>query len=236
MTHGMDPAIAASRIRKLASTLRSLASGARTPSEAQTLVDLADEADGLAAVARPPRGHQFTASAQVLLHRDDLARNAFSAPKRGGIDVPEAYRGLEPALVAELSLVRTDLDALSPIVVDLLMAQGYFLTDFSTKLSMPELVFPDQTHHEWYDDHWAPGWHIAHGAIARANANRVAIIASIERESRRIGLLGGVPQARERWRYRAVLALVASPAIIAALTILATFALGVGSIVQWVVR
>src|SRR5439155_8604579 len=92
MTHGVDPAAVASRATTLAADLRRLASGAYTSPEAQVLVNLADEADALTAVARPPRGHQFTASAQILLHRDDLARNVFSAPERGGIDVPERYR------------------------------------------------------------------------------------------------------------------------------------------------
>jgi hypothetical protein len=143
---------------------------------------------------------------------------------------------LDPILVAELSRVRTDLDALDPVVLDLLIAQGYFLTDFFIKLTMPDLVFPVRDLREWYTDDLAPAWESAHESVAAANTNRSAVTAHLARESRRVGLLGSVPRARERWLYRIVFALVASPLVIVALALLAMLAVGARTLVEWVVR
>lgn len=113
-----------------AADLRALAQDPATPSGvAKALAEIAGRIEGIAAVGMPPRGHQFTASEQLLLHRHDLARNSFRDPSRGVVDVPADCRGLTSALVDELSRVRTDLDALEPPAVELLMPQGYFLTE-----------------------------------------------------------------------------------------------------------
>jgi hypothetical protein len=234
MTHGMHPADVAAEATALAANLRRLAASAAVAPEVRTqLVGLAEQADALAAVGVPPRGHQFVASAQLLLHRDDLGRNAFRAPERGGIDVPEHYRGLEPTLVAELSRVRTDLDALEPDIVDLLTAQGYFLADFFMKLTMPDLVFPVDGPREWYDAPLTPRWTSAHESVAAANANRAAAAARLEAAGKRVGLLGRVPVTRDRWWYRTVLFLVATPVMLLAFGLLAAFAVGTRTIAGW---
>jgi len=172
----------------------------------------------------PPRGAQFRASAQILLHHTDLAENAFAGPAHGGYDIPPKYRGLDASLVEELSRVRTDLDALEPRVIDLLVAQGYFLTDFMAKLTMPDLVFTDNGPRAWYQPGLEPGWEPAYGAVQSANANRVAVEAELEAASKRRLLMGRVPTAARRWRYRSNLALVGA----------LTFAI-VGPIAGWLI-
>lgn len=210
MTHGVHPTDAARRLQALADSLRAVAADGELPGAIRAaLVDGAVEAETLAAVGTPPRGSQFTASAQVLLHRTDLAENAFALPARGGRDVPAEYRGLDMSLVEELARVRTDLDALEPRVVDLLVAQGYFLTDFMAKLTMPDVVFAGHASREWYGAGLEPSWQPAHAAVQEANANRAAVVAELAGAAKRVLFIGRVPTARHRWRYRANLGLIA---------------------------
>lgn len=214
MTHGVHPTDAARRLSILAQSLRVAATGTDVPDALRTvLADGATEAETVAAVGMPPRGPQFIASAQMLLHHTELAENAFASPARGSYDVPSKYRGLEASLVAELSRVRTDLDALEPLVFGLLVAQGYFLTDFYVKLTMPELVFDDRSSQSWYAPGVAPEWAPAHQAVQSANANRTTVCAELEAAAKRLVLIGRVPLARHRWRYRINLTLVGVPVL-----------------------
>lgn len=209
MTHGVDPTDTARRLQILAESLRTAAEDRDVPATVRTLLTQgATEAEELAKVGTPPRGRQFTASAQVLLHRTDLAENAFALPARGGHNVPEAYRGLDASLVESLARVRTDLDALEPLVVDLLVAQGYFVADFMVKLTMADIVFAGHASQEWYAQGMEPKWQPAHAAVQMANANRTMVAAQLESAGKRAVLIGRVPTARDRWRYRANLALI----------------------------
>jgi predicted acylesterase/phospholipase RssA len=221
MTHGVEPNEAAQRLKTLANSLRA-ASAVELPELTRAaLVEGALEAEALAAVGTPPRGMQFLASAQVLLHRTDLADNAFAVPGRGNEDVPARYRGLDSSLVEELSRVRTDLDALEPLVFDLLVAQGYFLTDFMMKLTMPDLVFAPDTDGSWYASGLAPEWRFAHEAVQSANSNQATVAIDLKAGAVRVLPVGRV---RSRWlqnRCRLSFALVAVP-------VLAIFALMIG--------
>jgi hypothetical protein len=209
MTHAVDPGDAMRRLQSLAASLRAVSSGGGLSDNARAaLADGAAEAEALAAVGMPPRGGQFTASAQVLLHRTDLAENAFALPARGGYDVPARYRGLDVSLVEELARVRTDFDALEPHVVDLLVAQGYFLTDFMTKLTMPDLVFEGHASRDWYGAGLQPSWQPAHDAVQEANANGAAVVAELAAAAKRDLFIGRVRASGHRWRYRANLTLI----------------------------
>ena len=202
MTHGVDPADAATRLNELAAELRHASHNEGLPADVRTvLTRSADEATALATVGAPPRGPQFRASAQILLHRDDLAENVFAAPSKGGHDVPARYRGLDSAVVAELSRVRTDLDALEPRIVDLLIAQGYFLADFMVKLTMPDLVFREGTGLRWYDAGLTPEWEWAHAAVESTITERTAILAELRTASIRM-----LPIGRVRMRHLGVIA------------------------------
>lgn len=161
MTHRADPRQTRTRLLALADQLAASADVAVRASSA----DLRN----LAAVGWPPRGHQYTASAPILLHRTDLAANRF-ATFDPPLDVLPEHRGLSADLADALSRIRTDLDAYHPTVVDLLIAQAYFLTDAHLRLAMPDLVNDDSSRWEW-----------AVQTITRANANQAAtadIIAS----------------------------------------------------------
>ena len=220
MTHGVHPGTAAQRLKVLADSLRATANAPELPNAVRSvLADGADEAEAIAAVGMPPRGPQFTASAQVLLQRVDLADNAFASTERGGLDVPMEYRGLEAPLAAELSRVRTDLDALEPVVFDLLMAQGYFLTDFLVKLTMPELVFEDRTSRAWYATGVRPDWARAHAAVQAANANGAHSADLLRSAAHRVMPIGRVPNATALWVYWANFVLLAAPVAVVLLAI-----------------
>jgi predicted acylesterase/phospholipase RssA len=217
ITHGVHPAEARTAATTLAARLRAIA-GAGLLGEGGLPVEIRDELESLAAdaeriaqVGMPPRGQQFVASAQILLHRTDVARNRFGEPGQAGINVPVEYRGLDEALVHELSRVRTDLDALEAPVVELLMAQGYFLTDLFVKLTMPEVITPPvmggMVAGEWYAAGVAPGWERAHAAVHTATANHRETVRVLEAASVRQGVLGRVPDPRERRRYQGTLVL-----------------------------
>lgn len=236
MTHGVAPGDAARRLKALATTLRESASPGLPDAARAALEQGALEAEALAAVGMPPRGPQFTASAQVLLHRSDLAENAFAAQDRGGFDVPARYRGLNAALVAELSRVRTDLDALEPLVVDLLIAQGYYLADFMVKFAMGDIVRAARTEAGWYGPRLAPDWEPARRAVESANANQDSTALQLRQAAERKLLIGREPCARRRWGYRANLALVGSP-ILAVVGLAVTWlTYGAGRVIWWLLR
>jgi hypothetical protein len=212
MTHAVEPKAAAREAADIAGELRAMAGTEGVPSGTRDrLEQLALRAGALAAVGMPPRGPQFAASAQILLHRDALARNEHAAPNRGGLDVPAPYRGVEKPIVDELSRVRTDLDALEPVVLDLLIAQGYFLCDFQLKLSMPDIVFADDPNGERYSGVMEPRWDVARGAVESANANQAAVCAQLSAAGTGGSILGRVPDRALRWRYRAIACVAALP-------------------------
>lgn len=222
LTHGTHPETAAREAEALASDLRVLASDPTlSPTAGPRLATLAARAQAVAAVGTPSRGHQFTASAQVLLHRTELAKNKFRGVDGGAVDVPAEYRGLPPDLVVALSRVRTDLDALEPEVLDLLIAQGYFLTDALIKLSMPDLLALPASQRDWYAAPWAPAWAFAHDTIAAAHRDVGATIKILERAGSRQGVLGRVHAPHERRKYIAVLALTGAVATLGGLALLA---------------
>lgn len=215
MTHGVHPKAAADAMGAVAQQLRIRAADPATePPDAAAFQALAERVETLMTVGTPPRGHQFTASAQVLLHRRDLAKGGFP-----GFDVPQEFRGLAPALVAELSRVRTDLDALDPKVLDLLIAQGYFLADCFAKLTMPDLLTTDGGE-GWYSDTWMPRWEPARAAVATANANAAATADLLRAAARRGGLVGRTPRRLRRWWLRSVGAAMVLSAISALLAVL----------------
>jgi predicted acylesterase/phospholipase RssA len=231
MTHGVRPDDVTRQARALAGELRALA-GADSVNDAirADVEGLANRAEALAAVGYPPRGHQFTASAQILLHRLDLARDSF-AGRPEGIHVPTEYRGVDEALVAELSRVRTDVDALEPEIVTLLMAQGYYLTDFYVKLTMPEIVFGTEGS-AWYEEGVAPTWSVAQAAVTVANSNQASTASRLRASARRAGVIGRTPAPREARRYAASLLLVGIAAIGVLLTALAVCAWGVCALLR----
>lgn len=236
MTHGVDPSEAARRLTTLAESLRLAAADDEAHGALRAaLIEGAHEAEEIAAVGMPPRGGQFIASAQVLLHRTDLAENAFAAPARGGFDVPAQFRGLDLSLVEALSRVRTDLDALEPRVVDLLVAQGYFVTDFMAKLTMPDLVFGGRSSRDWYDAALQPQWQPAHDAVQAANANHGAVLSELEAAARRHLLIGRVPAGGRRWHYRANFALVSALVLALLAPVAAWLLYGVWTLVVLVV-
>lgn len=166
MTHGADPAQTRHHLILLADRV-----GSSTDPD---LVSAADELRSLAAVGWPPRGPQYIANAPILLHRTDLAANKY-ATAEPPVDIAPEHRGLDADLADALARIRTDLDAYHPTIVDLLIAQAYFLTDFHARLSMPDLL----------TDSAAPGWTWALNIIQSANANHAATASLIASESDR---------------------------------------------------
>jgi hypothetical protein len=166
MTHGVHPGDVRRDLQKLRDDVMSLA--ADHPD--LNLSGLADRLSALALVGWPPRGRQFRQSVQILLHRTDLARNE-PARYDPPYDVPEADRGLTAELVEELSRVRTDLDALGEEVVDLLVAQGYFLTDAHVKTVFPETIQELNGVVSILDPAVRPDWGWALRVIRAANAH-----------------------------------------------------------------
>jgi hypothetical protein len=208
MSHGVHPNEAATRLRTLAARLRELATDDVPPDTRDAVDAAAAECDALAAVGAPGRGVQFTASAQALLHRRDLADNSFA--KAGGIDVPVKYQGVAGEIVDELARVRTDLDALEPTVRELLMAQGYFVTDQAVKEFMPDLL-GGRPVGEWYSGALAPDWLRAHEAVAVANRSSKATVLILQSAARRKLPVGRFAAGQASWRYWANLTLVALP-------------------------
>lgn len=170
MTHGEHPSDVRDRLARLADRVEAGGTAGLAP--------VISELRELADVGWPPRGPQYTASAPILLHRADLAANRY-AMATPPLDVAPEHRGLHPDLADALARVRTDLDAYHPTVVDLLIAQAYFLTDFHVRLAMPDLVQGTSL----------PVWPWAAEVISAANANRAATTALISEQTPRL-LLG----------------------------------------------
>lgn len=212
MSHGLHPAEAARIARTSAKRLRELADNASSD-VAQNLRAIATEVESVAAVASPPRGAQFAASAQILLHRADLAENRYAET---GLDIPEEYRGLSKVLVDELSRVRTDLDALEPQVIELLMSQGYFITDALVKLTMPDLI--EGLAKEPYHREYQPRWSRAHAAVLEANANAATVASVLRAAATRCIPIGREPRRVVRWVCRANLVLASLIATMLAVT------------------
>jgi NTE family protein len=234
MTHAIDPTAAARETADIAAELRAVAGAEGVPSSVgDRLEQLAIRTDVLTALGTPPRGPQFAASAQILLHSSNLARNQHAAPERGGLDVPAAYRGVDKPIVDELSRVRTDLDALEPRVLDLLIAQGYFLCDFQTKLSMPDLVFTEGGSAARYSGVMEPRWEVALAAVVSANANQKAVCEELGAAGAGGTLLGRVPNAGVLWRYRVMMGVAAVPVGIVAISALLLVWWVVGAVLGW---
>lgn len=165
MTHGVHPCEARKQLIDIAGEVRSLGH-----SESESI---AKHLDALARVGWPPRGVQYTATAPIVMHRPDLANNTFASYDPPLVVAPE-HRGLSPRLVDALARVRTDLDSFSPYLIDMLIAQAYFLTDAHVRLAMPELV----------SDAPSPNWDWAEKKIAEANANETSVLSQLRRESK----------------------------------------------------
>lgn len=215
MTHGVSPRDAEHAADSLATDLQTLSESDEVPQSLRArLAGFARRAKAIRAVGTPPRGPQFSASAQILLHRMELAENGFASHDSGSIDVPPQFRGLDSALVAELSRVRTDFDALEPDIVELLIAQGYFLTDLFVKQAMPALVSTD-SQPDWYGGDLAPSWPRAGAAVTMANANQAATVARLKTAAEIQVLIGRVSSLREWLFFRFVVLLVAGIAVAA---------------------
>ena len=213
MTHELSPGDARQAAESLAMDLQNLSESEEIPPSLRSrLADFAHRAKAIRAVGAPLRGPQFIASAQILLHRMELAENGFNSDLFGSIDVPAEFRGLNPGLVVELARVRTDLDALEPEVVELLMAQGYFLTDFFVKQAMPRLVSaaikPD-----WYGGSLAPLWPRALGSVRAANADRQSTVARLKTAAETQVLIGRVSSFGQWFYFRFILLLVAGSSV-----------------------
>ncbi len=213
MTHGLSPRDAEHAAESLATDLQNLSESEEVPQSLRArLAGFARRAKAIRAVGTPLRGPQFTASAQILLHRMELAENGFASHDSGSIDVPPRFRGLDSVLVAELSRVRTDFDALEPDVVELLIAQGYFLADLFVKQAMPALVSAD-TQTDWYGDELAPLWPRAHATVTASNANQAATVARLKTAAEMQVLIGQVSSLRQWLFFRFVVLLVAGIAV-----------------------
>jgi hypothetical protein len=226
MSHGVHPSQAATRLRSLASQLRALTTDGLPADTRDALDSAAVECDALAAVGTPDRGVQFSASAQALLHRRDLADNAFA--KASGVDVPLMYQGVAGEIVDELSRVRTDLDALEPMVFELLMAQGYFVADQTIKQFMPDILCDRPGGgSDWYSGALAPDWSRAHEAVAAANGNTRATVAILQSAAERRMPLGRFAAGEPTTRYWANLIFVALPTAVLLLGAAAWMAYGI---------
>jgi predicted acylesterase/phospholipase RssA len=189
MTHVVAPEDARSKLRQLAAELEDI-EGALQDTEETTVEGLAGIADKLreaSGVGWPPRGTQYKAVAPVILNKTDLAEG------EEPYDLPSDQRGLVPQLVEELARVRTDLDAHHPDVIDLLIAQGYFLTDSRLTVGMPDLV----TRASGADDPIGgerPSWEWAHQTIEQANSNERATKELLRKAGEQKFFLGKNPE------------------------------------------
>jgi hypothetical protein len=219
MTHGAHPNEVRKALRRASEDLR-----AGYPTDAR-LLGLADDLEQLAGVGWPPRGHQFHSTAPILLHRDDVARNVSSTYREGPFDIPESDRGLSAELVAELSRVRTDLDAHGNELVDLLISQGYFLTDAHLKIAMPRLVSECAGVGDPRGESLRPTWGFASGAIRKALADG-RLLNRLKEENR-----PRLPFGRTNGRGR--LSLMATNVALSVIFTLVSFFLIVLLVVRW---
>lgn len=183
-THGIHPSEARRVANEVAEHLRRLA--VETPRGINhQLIALADELERVADVGWPPRGKQLQATSHVLLHRDDVAENRCARFEEDPYNIPPEDRGLAKELVAEVSRVRTDLDALEPDVFDMLVAQGYFLADAQLKIAMPRLVSRYTGTADPRGPTVRPSWPWAHDVVRVANGNLADSRALLRRAAHR---------------------------------------------------
>jgi predicted acylesterase/phospholipase RssA len=186
MTHKIKPAEAKDRLEAAAAKLRQI--GGKLPDEVnrstlKTLGAVAENLEEVGQVDWPPRGPQYTATAPIILRNTDLGRG------RSPYDLPEEQQGLVPQLVKDLARVRTDLDAHSPDVVDLLIAQGYFLANACLIVGTPELISQAELKDE-SEISEEPAWAWAYQTIEKANANEKATQRLLTNAQDRSGIFG----------------------------------------------
>lgn len=160
-THGTHPNEARRRLLEIAESLCD-----------EGNQEMADELRGIAKVGWPPRGPQFRAYAPIIMNRQDLARNTYSTFDPPVV-IEARHRGLTPRLVDALARVRTDLDAFDPYLINLLIAQAYFLTDAHIRIAMPELRPTSEP----------VFWEWAVKCVHDANANEEATLARLKSEA-----------------------------------------------------
>lgn len=221
ITHGLHPNDARAALLAISEELGRAAQG--EPGIGETLAGLAERVRAAAAVGWPPRGHQFIATAQVLLHSSAVARNV-SAKYEDPLDVPAEERGLQEPLVEEISRVRTDLDALEPGVFDLLVAQGYFVADAYLKTGMPDVV-RECSGREPASRDLRPGWDWALQTVERANGHPEHTTLLLRRAARRAKLWGRCegPTLWARLLISSVAAAIAAAVMVAAVVALLCF-------------
>jgi hypothetical protein len=186
MTHKIAPGDARSELNGLADELeevRSVLQDTEQDAIAERLTSTLDSLREISDVGWPPRGPQYKAIAPVILNKTDLADG------EPPFDLPPEQRGLVSPLVEELARVRTDLDAHHLKVVDLLIAQGYFLTDAHLTVGMPELVTQASGKDDSRTDE-IPSWEWAHRTVEQANANEEAFRKLLRKASKQKFLLG----------------------------------------------
>jgi len=186
MTHKIAPGDARSELNGLADELedvRSVLQDTEQDAIAERLTSTLDSLREISDVGWPPRGPQYKAIAPVILNKTDLADG------EPPFDLPPEQRGLVSPLVEELARVRTDLDAHHLKVVDLLIAQGYFLTDAHLTVGMPELVTQASGKDDPRTDE-IPSWEWAHRTVEQANANEEAFRKLLRKASKQKFLLG----------------------------------------------
>jgi hypothetical protein len=149
----------------------------------------------------------------VLLHRDDVAKNRSARYTEEPYDIQPEDRGLSARLVDDISRVRTDLDALEPVVFDLLVAQAYFLTDATVKIAMPGVAGESAGVTDPRGETARPRWRSAHTTIFTANGNSADTEVLLRAASQRTlpaGRCNGRREALAIW-----IGLLAPPATIA---------------------
>lgn len=161
-THSVDPSEARHQLLAIAGRV------AETSDDRAGNRSLDNQLKELAGVGWPPRGRQFSSCAMILLHKDDVANNRSAEYRERPYDIPEDDRGLPPHLVNELARVRADVDAHDPELVDMLIAQGYFLADAHLKIGTPEVVKACTGVGDRSAEALRPGWNWAHQVIERA--------------------------------------------------------------------
>lgn len=164
MTHSYDPSKAKNKLKSISEKLSEKAKEL----DNNELADISNQVKQIANVGFPPRGHQFTKYAPIQLNKTDLATNRY-AKFDPSYNVPKSLRGLCAPLVKELARVRTDLDTYQEDVINLLMAQGYFLTDAQIKVSMPEVIVSSMGVGEPLKVE--ANWEKAHDTISKFNGN-----------------------------------------------------------------
>jgi NTE family protein len=184
MTHGVHPGDVRKKAKGIAAEMQAISeevSAGNAEGLTERLGTWAEQLEEFSAVGHPPRNAQYTRIAPILLRKTTVAENrpaSYDPP----YNIPPDARGLRVPIVRELARVRTDLDAHAPAVVDLLIAQAYFLTDAHLKIGMRDHLaaitgFDDPLHGI------TPSWEWAHEVIERANANEKATVQLLKRAS-----------------------------------------------------